>query len=854
MSTLRISNIEAKANAGSASLDEKLKFTNSVGDVLVYLDGKTSGITTVGINTTDQTIKFDKNNNLDITGIVTATKFSGPFDGTTVTATTGTFSGDVSIGGTLTYQDVTNVDAVGLITARAGVNISGGEIAVGAGFSVGQAGVVTATKYYGDGSSLTGITGTTINNNAANRVITGEGGTTLNGEANLTFDGNNLNLVDEKSLYFGTGNDLRLWHNAAGGHHSYIMNHGAGVLKIGRDTQLIIGKTGNATYIECNPDNTVKLFYNNVQKLATTNTGIDVTGDARISNSGGNAKLKIKRSNTASNTDDYGSILFQSSADNNNVSIGAARQSAENDAYLFFSTATGGTLAERLRITSTGKILIGTTTPQGNANADDLVVSSGGTTGITIRSGGTSYNGNIFFARGTSGSDEYRGWITYDHSQQHLTFGTNAGEIFRAYSGRFGIGTASPSRTLEVRGPHDSHLAITVPGTTQTSALLFGDSGDDDIGAISYIHSDNSMRFVTNAAERLRFASAGQIGIAGANYGSAGQALLSGGSGATVTWGAPAAPSIGVAGNYPGNHVIFGTNAGLYGSANYKICIGPDAGRYGSARHNNVFIGVGAGKGASSGTVNGQSNVCVGQYTAQDLTTGSSNTCLGPNAGENLTTGNHNVIIGSCGRSVQNSENSTIIGKSAGYSITQSSQSVILGHGASGETLQGDAADNQLFIARQGYGGGSSGTWIYGNSSGQCQQGGGSSSWYTGSDERYKDFLGKYPRGLTEINGLEVQNFKWKDKDNMPSIAFNYAGSYCGPEIDGKTRIGVGAQSCEALIPEAVNKLEPAEIEKGGNHMLTLDNDPIFWAMVNAIQELSAKNDALTARVTALES
>ena len=77
MSTLRISNIEAKANAGSASLDEKLKFTNSVGDVLVYLDGKTSGITTVCINTTDQTIKFDKNNNLDITGIVTATSFEG---------------------------------------------------------------------------------------------------------------------------------------------------------------------------------------------------------------------------------------------------------------------------------------------------------------------------------------------------------------------------------------------------------------------------------------------------------------------------------------------------------------------------------------------------------------------------------------------------------------------------------------------------------------------------------------------------------------------------------------------------------------------------------------------------------
>ena len=841
MSTLRISNIEAKANAGSASLDEKLKFTNSVGDVLVYLDGKTSGITTVGINTTDQTIKFDKNNNLDITGIVTATKFSGPFDGTTVTATTGTFSGDVSIGGTLTYQDVTNVDAVGLITARAGVNISGGEIAVGAGFSVGQAGVVTATKYYGDGSSLTGITGTTINNNAANRVITGEGGTTLNGEANLTFDGNNLNLVDEKSLYFGTGNDLRLWHNAAGGHHSYIMNHGAGVLKIGSDTQLIIGKTGNATYIECNPDNTVKLFYNNAQKLATTNTGIDVSGDARLSNSGGNAKLKIKRSNTASNTDDYGSILFQSSADNNNVAIGAARQSAENDGYLFFSTASSGTLSEKLRIDSNGVVRIANTNFSASGDADTLVVgATSGTRGITIVSGNNN-SGNLFF--GDDGDND-RGKIQYEHNNDELVFTTGATERVRITAS--GIISKYDTKNLSLRnaaGSTKGHLQVSGNGIDLQSWI-------DSSGFISFTMNANTG----SPVERIRFASAGQIGIAGANYGSAGQALLSGGSGASVSWGSPTPASIGVSGNYTGSHICLGTNAGAYTSANYKICIGPDAGRYGSARHNNVFIGVEAGKGASSGTVNGQSNVCLGQYTGQDLTTGSSNTCLGPNAGQDITTGNHNVIIGSCGRSVQSSSNSTIIGASAGYSITESSQSVILGHGASGETLQGNAADNQLFIARQGYGGGSSGTWIYGNSSGQCQQGGGSSSWYTGSDERYKDFLGKYPRGLTEINGLEVQNFKWKDKEDMPSIAFNYAGSYCGPEIDGKTRIGVGAQSCEALIPEAVNKLEPAEIEKGGNHMLTLDNDPIFWAMVNAIQELSAKNDALTARVTALES
>ena len=50
-----------------------------------------------------------------------------------VTATSANFSGNVSIGGTLTYEDVTNIDSVGLITARSGVNVSAGGINVSAG-------------------------------------------------------------------------------------------------------------------------------------------------------------------------------------------------------------------------------------------------------------------------------------------------------------------------------------------------------------------------------------------------------------------------------------------------------------------------------------------------------------------------------------------------------------------------------------------------------------------------------------------------------------------------------------------------------------------------------------------------
>ena len=65
--------------------------------------------------------------NIHSTGIITATKFDGPFDSINVSGAA-TFTGSVTIGGTLTYEDVTNIDSVGMITARAGVNVTGGQI------------------------------------------------------------------------------------------------------------------------------------------------------------------------------------------------------------------------------------------------------------------------------------------------------------------------------------------------------------------------------------------------------------------------------------------------------------------------------------------------------------------------------------------------------------------------------------------------------------------------------------------------------------------------------------------------------------------------------------------------------
>ena len=129
MSTLRINNIEAKSVPASPTLDEKVKITNSTGDVLVHVDGKTSGITTIGINTTASNITFDANSNVKLTGIITASSFSG--DGSNLT---GIDASALKIGGVVKAQ-----------ATASGVNITG-NLGVGNTTTVGRnAGVSTAT-------------------------------------------------------------------------------------------------------------------------------------------------------------------------------------------------------------------------------------------------------------------------------------------------------------------------------------------------------------------------------------------------------------------------------------------------------------------------------------------------------------------------------------------------------------------------------------------------------------------------------------------------------------------------------------------------------------------------------------
>ena len=86
-------------------------------------------------------------NGLEVTGICTATDFSGQAGAAAdfpngLTGTTGTFSGNLNVAGVLTYEDVKNVDSIGVGTFRDGLRVTG---------------ICTATSLVGDGSALTGI-------------------------------------------------------------------------------------------------------------------------------------------------------------------------------------------------------------------------------------------------------------------------------------------------------------------------------------------------------------------------------------------------------------------------------------------------------------------------------------------------------------------------------------------------------------------------------------------------------------------------------------------------------------------------------------------------------------------------
>ena len=257
---------DAINSVGDQTISGELTATKFIGD-----GSELTGVGTANINT----------NNIKVSGISTfgsgASTFPGVVSITDSTASTSTTTGalkvtggvgiagslhvgeNVSVGGTLTYEDVTNIDSVGLITARLGVIVDGGRgLQVTAGGLNVTAGVATFTNNV-----------TTL----ADFYLTSSG----IGGTNVSWDSSEHKLLfsDDAELTFGAGEDLTIYHS---GSHSFITDGGVGQLRIQSNAFSVENAAGNQNMIFANEGGNVTLYYNSSAKIATSPTGINVTG------------------------------------------------------------------------------------------------------------------------------------------------------------------------------------------------------------------------------------------------------------------------------------------------------------------------------------------------------------------------------------------------------------------------------------------------------------------------------------------------------------------------------------------------------------------------------------------------
>ena len=190
-------------------------------------------------------------------------------------------------------------------------------------------------------------------------------------------------------------------------------------------------------------------------------------------------------------------------------------------------------------ITTTGRVLVGTTT-EGGVNADDLTIATSGHTGVTIRSG-TSSVGSLYFSDGTSGDDEYRGAVQYNHTDNYLRFYSDAAERMRiASDGQIGMGTSSPvqqaGRGLHINGTDQTRIKLTNASSGATANDGFDIIQENGLGIHLINHEDAEMKFGTNAAERLRIDSSGVVRIGGtASYNASDKLTLVGSGNTSLT-------------------------------------------------------------------------------------------------------------------------------------------------------------------------------------------------------------------------------------------------------------------------------------------------------------------------------
>jgi len=438
-----------------------------------------------------------------------------------ITAVDGTFTGNVSIAKTLTYEDVKNVDSVGVVTARTGVKVTGGDLTVGT--------AITASSVTGNVTQDVGIT--TFSGSA-----TWFKGTTANKDMYWSKSSGSLVFKDTSTALFGDGSDLQISHS---GSHSFVKHDGTGMLKICANMIDFRNAADNATLAYAQEGNKFELFYNGSAKLATTNTGVSVTGDLVVSanidladsTGGSNNRIQLGTGDDLQVYHDGSNGYVYNSGSGNLTLVGNGNNRvqirAKNGENSITCNSDGNVElyhdgTRKFHTKSEGVAVEGSVNLEGS---QATLPSHGGMTRHTNAyvyfTGKSDGNGAILsngdgtatFRALNPGSSAGYAIIETGNGDTRLTIASD-GRIFT--SGRTSYSGNTTCDDLVI-GNGSGHRGIAISsGSSSEGGIHFGDgeSGNSSYrGIIAYNHADDSMQFRTAAAERLRITGAGKIGI-----------------------------------------------------------------------------------------------------------------------------------------------------------------------------------------------------------------------------------------------------------------------------------------------------------------------------------------------------